>query len=73
MKEKKTKETKEVIAGASQVPPAETKEDLVNKKCAEELEKVFKKYNRALQPFLAINEYGVAPRVRLAIVEDEEK
>lgn len=47
------------------------KEQQETQACADEIAEVLQKRNRGLQPYLVASEFGIVPRVRLAIVEKE--
>ena len=52
---------------------AEEKDMADDKACADELEAVLNKYERAIQNFLSYSEFGVSPRSRLVKHTPEKK
>lgn len=65
-KKKQVHKSKEEVIDEMEL--GEAAEQATDKACAEEIEAVFKKYNRALQPFLVNADTGIFPRVRLVRV-----
>lgn len=66
----KTKSNKQTHLSAEEVRVEmdEQKEQEIDKACALEVEEVFKKHNRALQPYIQRSDFADVARVRLVRV-----